>query len=72
VVSEELLANVAALSEDECVELVGYMESTLDSAKVPTSAQDELVARRDAKLRANPDLGLTKDEAIAAIRALRA
>lgn len=50
----------------------GFIESTLDGGKVPTPAQHELVARRDAELRANPDLGLTKDEAIAAIRALRA
>jgi hypothetical protein len=72
VVSTELLASVAALSEDERVELVGYIESTLGGGVVPTPEQHQVVARRDAELRANPDLGLTKEQAIAGIRALRA
>lgn len=71
-VSTEFLASVAALSVDDRLELVGYIESTLDGGAVPTPEQHEVVARRDAELRADPDLGLTKDEAIAAIRALRA
>ena len=72
VVSTELVAKVAALSEDERVELVGYIESSLEGGALPTPEQHELVTRRDAELGANPDLGLTRDEAIAAIRALRA
>jgi hypothetical protein len=71
-VSTELLASVAALSPEDRIELVGYIESTLNGGAVPTLEQHELVAQRDAQLRANPDLGLTKDDAIAAIRALRA
>lgn len=70
-VSTELLASVAALSVDDRMELVGYIESTLHGGNVPTPGQHDLVARRDAELRANPDLGLSKDEAIAAIQALR-
>jgi hypothetical protein len=72
VVSVELLAKVAALSEGARVELSGYIESTLDDGTVPTPEQHELVVRRDAELGAKPDLGLTKEESIAAVRALRA
>ncbi len=71
-VSAELVAEVAALSEDDRAELLGYIESTFDGGVVPAPEQHELVTRRDAELRANPNLGLTKDEAIASIRALRA
>lgn len=71
-VSRELLASVAGLSIGERVELVGYIESTLNGGALPTSEQQETVARRDAELRANPDLGLTKDQAISAIWAGRA
>ena len=71
-VSTELLASLAALSAEDRIELVGYIESTLDGGAVPTPEQHEFVARRDAKLRAHPDLALSKDEAITAIRALRA
>lgn len=71
-VSAELLASVAALSADDRIELVGYIESTLEGGAVPTLEQHELVTRRDAELRANPEFGLSKDEAITAIRALRA
>lgn len=71
-VSTELLASVAALPVDDRIELVGYIKSTLDGGVVPTPEQHDLVARRDAELRDDPDRGLTKDEAISAIRALRA
>ena len=66
----ELLASVAALSEDERVELVGYIEQTLDAPVAPTDAQQVEIERRVAELKANPELGLTKDEAITAARAL--
>ncbi|MFV0463012.1 MAG: addiction module protein [Nostocoides sp.] len=69
-VSMDLLASVAALSEDERVELVGYIEQTLDTPVAPTAEQQVLVERRVAELKADPGLGLTKDEAIAAARAL--
>lgn len=49
---------MAALSADDRIELVGYIESTLDGGAVPTPEQHELVARRDAELRADPDLSL--------------
>ena len=61
-VSTDLLASVAALSEDERIELVGYIEQTLDTR----------VSQRVADLKADPGLGLSKDDAIAAARALLA
>lgn len=71
-VSADLLASVAALSEDERVELVGFIEQTLDAPVVPSDEQQVEVQRRVAELKANPGLGLSKDEAIAAARALLA
>lgn len=71
-VSTELLASVAALSEDERVELVGYIEQTLDSPVVPTADQQVVIERRFAELKADRSLGLSKDQAITAARALLA
>jgi len=70
--SSQLLASVAALSEDERVELLGYIESTLDGGAVPSAEQQVMIQRRVAEMKANPELGLSKDEAIAAARALLA
>lgn len=70
-VSNDLLERVAALSADERLKLVGYIESTLAGGVVPTPEQQAHVARRDAELRADPGLGLTKHEAGEAIQALR-
>ena len=71
-VSTDLLASVAALSEAERIELVGYIEQTLDTRVSPTPEQQMLVEQRVADLKADPGLGLSKDEAIAAARALLA
>lgn len=46
------MASVTALSADDRIELVGYIESTLDGGAVPTPEQHEFVARRDPELRA--------------------
>lgn len=53
VVSLELLAKVAALSEGARVVLAGYIESTFDGGTLSTPEQHELVVRRDAELGAN-------------------
>ena len=52
--------------------MVAYIESTLGGGVMPTPEEHAVVALRDAELRANPDLGLTRDAAVAAIWALRA
>lgn len=71
-VSTELLASVAALTEDERVELVGYIEHTLDAPVVPTASQQALVERRISELKEDSSFGMSKDQAIAAARALLA
>lgn len=68
--STDFLASVAALSEDERIALVGYIEQTLGGAVAPTEEQQALIERRVAELRENPALGLSADESIAAARAL--
>ena len=71
-VSTDLLASVAALSEDERIELITYIENTLDTSEaVPSPEQHGVVSGRVAEMRANPELGMSKDEAISALWALR-
>lgn len=69
-VSAELLASVSALDETDRLELIAYIEQTLDHAVAPTAEQHELVARRVAAMKADPALGLSLDEVTAAARAL--
>ena len=71
-VSSELLERVAALSEDDRVQLAVYIQETLGAGGVPDAEQQALVEGRDDEMRANLELGLSKDEAVAALRALRA
>ncbi len=71
-VKSDLLASVAALSEAERIELVGFIESTLGAPVVPTADQQQLVERRLSEMQADPARGMSKDEALAATRALLA
>lgn len=69
-VSTELLASVDALNDAERVELLAYIEDSLGSR--PSAEQQSTAERRLAEMVADPSLGMTTDEAIAAARALTA
>lgn len=71
-VSTDLQASVSALSEGERIELIAYIEHTLDLDGVPTDEQQVLVERRVAEMKADPAVGMTLQDAIAAARALTA
>lgn len=69
-VSTEILASVDALSDAERVELLAYIEDSLGAG--PSTDQQVTADRRLAEMKADPDLGLTLDEAVASARALTA
>ncbi len=69
-VSTELLAAVDALSDDERMELVAHIEQSLDPDLRLTGEQQARAERRLAEMKADPSLGLSLDQAIAAARAL--
>ena len=61
-VKPALRSAVDALSADERVELVAYIEDTLPSAVGLTSDQVSLLRARRAELQSDPAIGLTWDE----------
>ncbi len=68
-VSPQLLRTVDALNEDERIQLIAYIEGTFDVELEPTEKQKALVTQRDAELKANPELGISFEDAKAALRA---
>ena len=61
-VTPALRSAVDALSADERVELVAYIEDSLPSAVALTPDQVSLLRARRAELRSDPTIGLTWDE----------
>lgn len=62
-VNPALKSAIEALSLDERVELVEYIESTVESAPVEvTEEQKAMIRSRAADLDADPSIGLTWDE----------
>ena len=58
-----LQSAIEAMSLDERLELVEYIESTVESAPIEvTEEQKVLIRSRAAELQADPSLGLTWDE----------
>ena len=61
------------MSLDERLELVEYIESTVDQSQIEvTEAQKALIRSRAAELETDPSLGLTRDELKARVAARRA
>jgi putative addiction module component (TIGR02574 family) len=62
-VNPALQSAIEAMSLDERLELVEYIESTVDSAPIElTEDQKVLIRSRAADLHADPSIGLTWDE----------
>ena len=62
-VNPALQSAIEAMSLDERLELVEYIESTVESAPIElTEEQKVLIRSRAAELQADPSLGLTWDE----------
>jgi putative addiction module component (TIGR02574 family) len=58
-----LQAEIDAMSFDERMELVAYIERTIESESVEISEEKKTVVRsRAAELEADPSIGLTWDE----------
>ncbi|MDT0202960.1 hypothetical protein [Nocardioides sp. AE5] len=71
-VSMELRASVDALSDAERIELLAYIEGTLDLGTTPSEKQHALAAQRLDALKTDASLGLSIDQAIAAARHMTA
>ena len=62
-VDPALRSAIGAMSVDERLELVEYIESTVDDAAIDvTEEQKTLIRTRAAELQADPSIGLTWDE----------
>lgn len=62
-VDPALQSVVEAMSLDERLELVEYIESTVDRASIElTEEQEAMIRTRAAQLQADPSIGLTWDE----------
>ena len=62
-VSPALRSAIEAMNLPERLELVEYIESTIESALIEVTDQQEAVIRsRAAQLQADPSIGLTWDE----------
>ena len=62
-VNPALQSAIEAMSLDERLELVEYIESTVDVAAIDvTEDQKAMIRARAAELRADPSIGLTWDE----------
>lgn len=62
-VNPALQSAIEAMSLDERLELVEYIESTVESAPIElTEDQKVLIRSRAAELQADPSIGLTWDE----------
>lgn len=72
-VNPVLQSAIEALSLDERLELVEYIESTVESAPIEvTEEQKVLIRSRAAELDADSSIGLTWDELKARLEARRA
>lgn len=72
-VNPTLQSAIEAMSLDERLELVEYIESTVESAPVEvTEEQKSTIWSRAAELQADPSIGLTWDELKARLAARRA
>lgn len=73
VVNPALQSAIEAMSLDERLELVEYIESTVDQSQIEvTEQQKTLIRSRAAEFRADPSIGLTWDELKARVAARRA
>lgn len=62
-VNPALQSAIEAMSLDERLELVEYIESTVESARIEvTEEQKAMIRSRAAELDADPSIGLTWDE----------
>ena len=62
-VNPALRSAIGAMSLDERLELVEYIESTVESAPIEvTEEQKAMIRSRAAELQADPSIGLTWDE----------
>lgn len=62
-VNPALQSAIEAMSLDERLELVEYIESTVESVPIEvTEEQKALIRSRAAELQADPSIGLTWDE----------
>lgn len=62
-VNPALQSAIEAMSLDERMELVDYIESTVDHAPIDvTEEQKAMIRTRAAELQADPSIGLTWDE----------
>jgi putative addiction module component (TIGR02574 family) len=62
-VNPALQSAIEAISLDERLELVEYMESTVESEPIEVADDEKAMLRsRAAELRADPSIGLTWDE----------
>ena len=62
-VNPALQSAIEAMSLDERLELVEYIESTVRSARIEvTEEQKAMIRSRAAELQADPSIGLTWDE----------
>ena len=72
-VNPSLQTAIEALSVDERLELVAYIESTVESSPIEvTEEQKTMIRSRAAELQADPSIGLTWDEITARLAARRA
>ncbi len=72
-VNPALQSAIEAMSLDERLELVEYIESTVESEPIEVSEEQRLVIRsRAAELQGDPSIGLTWDELKARLAARRA
>lgn len=72
-VNPALQSAIEAMSLDERLELVEYIESMVESAPIEvTEEQRAMIRSRKAELQADPSIGLTWDELKARLAARRA
>ena len=72
-VNPALQTAIEALSLDERLELVEYIESTVESSQIEvTEEQKTMIGSRAAELQVDPSIGLTWDEIKARVAARRA
>lgn len=72
-VNPALQSAIEAMSLDERLELVEYIESTVESEPIEVSEEQKSVIRsRAAELQGDPSIGLTRDELKARLAARRA
>jgi putative addiction module component (TIGR02574 family) len=72
-VTPSLRSAIQAMSLDERLELVEYIESTFDQSQIEVAEEQKaLIRSRAAEFQADPSIGLTRDELRARVAARRA